>query len=303
MNEIINKTNKEIASKAFTTNLLGSYLDENGNITATQYEKDKDGNLIEHNKLITNKDVAHALSATKVIDSLLEMGEKARCYNMGRIKTSVVKQFGYKSVTAFLSQNIASLTPNTCQTRIRVGKIFIVETLTTDKKGNTSAQYEYRDGIPFDAPISNLEKCLSLLTHPNGNKIDWSAIDNLTEKEIAAIVKCFVDKYIVTDLLHLSALQSVLVAEKKALVNGTTINTENGTTGSDNGTDNNGADDNGADDNGTDDNGTDLPLTTYETAISALDVLMDIFKGDTETLDILTGILARCESLKESYEK
>ena len=177
-----------------TKSLLSAYLNENGEYIAKG--TDKDGKLCD---VRIKGENAYNSSALNVIADLESMSDKMKSYHISEIDEKQITLKGYKNKAEYVAKQSKKLSASQVSKLNRVGRIFLSHSV---KNEDGSPVYEFRDGIPTNASITNLQECLSLLTDSNSEKLDFTACDKFSEKECEAIVKRFVALYIDTELLH-----------------------------------------------------------------------------------------------------
>ena len=194
-----------------TKSLLSAYLNENGEYIAKG--TDKDGNPCD---VKIKGDNAYNSSALNVIADLESMSDKMKAYHISEIDEKQITLKGYKTKAEYVAKQSKKLSASQVSKLNRVGRIFLSHSI---KNEDGSPVYEFRDGIPTNASITNLQECLSLLTDGNAEKLDFTACDKFSEKECDAIVKRFVALYIDTELLHPEATCKDFRDELKAIRN------------------------------------------------------------------------------------
>ena len=192
-----------------TKSLLSAYLNENGEYIAKG--TDKDGNPCE---VKIKGENAYNSSALNVIADLESMSDKMKAYHISEIDEKQITLKGYKTKAEYVAKQSKKLSASQVSKLNRVGRIFLSHSI---KNEDGSPVYEFRDGIPTNASITNLQECLSLLTDSNAEKLDFTACDKFTEKECESIVKRFVALYIDTELLHPEATCKDFRDELKAI--------------------------------------------------------------------------------------
>ena len=192
-----------------TKSLLSAYLNENGEYIAKG--TDKDGKPCD---IKIKGENAYNSSALNVIADLESMSDKMKAYHISEIDEKQITLKGYKTKSEYVAKQSKKLSASQVSKLNRVGRIFLSHSI---KNEDGSPVYEFRDGIPTNASITNLQECLSLLTDSNSEKLDFSACDKFSEKECEAIVKRFVALYIDTELLHPEATCKDFRDELKAI--------------------------------------------------------------------------------------
>ena len=276
---------REIIKKSLLTkDLLGSYLDADNKVKAVQY--DSDNKLCE---IDVTGDLAYKVSALKVIDDLESMSDKAKAYHIAEIKKDEVAKFGYKTKYDAVCMNVHAMDRTRVSKLNRVGAIFLDHTLLNQ---DGSPVYAFRDGIPANASISNLEECLTLLTDKDGVLINWLKVDvdTFSEDENKAICKRFVDKYINVkpdSLLHLALTQKAFRDELSKVKKGITTTTTGAQDNKPNGSNNK---PNGSDNkpNGSDNK---PEISPKQKCKQAIDILTAELGGNAEIMDCIANIL------------
>lgn len=254
-----------------TKSLLGSYLNENNEYIAKA--TDKDGKSVT---VVIKGENAYNSSALNVIADFESMSDKMKAYHIAELSEKEIKLKGFKTKSDYVSKQVKKLSPSQVSKLNRVGRIFLSHSI---KNEDGSPVYEYRDGIPALASITNLQECLSLLTDGTLEKLDFTACDKFSEKECDAIVYRFVNAYIKTELLHPEASCKDFRAELNAI-----RKTENGT--------GNGAGNDAGNDAGNNTSSDDeMTMTDKQYCISALDSLVRHIVQDEEILEKIGEIV------------
>ena len=250
-----------------TKSLLGSYLNENNEYIANA--TDKDGKSVT---VVIKGENAYNSSALNVIADFESMSDKMKAYHIAELSEKEIKLKGFKTKADYVSKQVKKLSPSQVSKLNRVGRIFLSHSV---KNEDGSPVYEYRDGIPALASITNLQECLSLLVDGTLEKLDFTECDKLSEKECDAIVYRFVKTYISTELLHPEASCKDFREELKAIRK------------TDNGAGNN-AGNNAGDNTSSDD---EKSMTDKQYCISALDSLVRHIVQDEEILEKIGEIV------------
>lgn len=252
--------------------------ENNGIITRSfsVQRKTKDGEIVT--KTIYTPALVDSYERMTFLKSLKEVSEKGLCIEISDLNDEMLKKEGFKGgVTEYIKEVFgSSLASNTALKYRKVGLIFGEKVIDDDGK----ITYRWKSPIDSDVSVTNLTQILGLLGLPR----DFA---KLSDKEIEKIFNEFVQAYVMSGKLHLSATNAILREEINDLQ--TTIikamateitDTENGDTNTDT--------ENGDTDTDTENN----EETAKQNAVSAVDTLKIYFKGNKEATKAL-AVLAK----------
>ena len=251
--------------------------ENNGIITRSfsVQRKNKDGEIVT--KTIYTPALVDSYERMTYLKSLKEVSEKGLCIEISDLNDEMLKKEGFKGgVTEYIKEVFgSSLASNTALKYRKVGLIFGEK--VTDENG--AITYRWKAPIDSDVTVTNLSQILGLLGLPR----DFA---KLSDKEIEKIFNDFVQTYVMSGRLHLSATNSILREEIADLQ--TTILKATATEVTDNDTEN--TDTENTDTENTDTENTEE--TAKQNAVSAVDTLKIYFKGNKEATKAL-AVLAK----------
>lgn len=252
--------------------------ENNGIITRSfsVQRKNKDGEIVT--KTIYTPALVDSYERMTYLKSLKEVSEKGLCIEISDLNDEMLKKEGFKGgVTEYIKEVFgSSLASNTALKYRKVGLIFGEK--VTDENG--AITYRWKAPIDSDVTVTNLSQILGLLGLPR----DFA---KLSDKEIEKIFNDFVQTYVMSGRLHLSATNSILREEIADLQ--TTILKATATEVTDNENTENGDTEN-TDNESTDTENTEE--TAKQNAVSAVDTLKIYFKGNKEATKAL-AVLAK----------
>ena len=257
-NEIIETENNGIITRSFSVQ-----------------RKNKDGEIVT--KTIFTPALVDSYERMTYLKSLKEVSEKGLCIEISDLNDEMLKKEGFKGgVTEYIKEVFGtSLASNTALKYRKVGLIFGEK--VTDENGKIT--YRWKSPIDSDVSVTNLSQILGLLGLPR----DFA---KLSDKEIEKIFNEFIQAYIISGKLHLSATNAILREEIADLQ--TTIIKANATEITEN-TDTENTD---TDTENTDTDTENSEETAKQNAISAVDALKIYFKGNKEATKAL-AVLAK----------
>ena len=250
-NEIIETENNGIITRSFSVQ-----------------RKNKDGEIVT--KTIFTPALVDSYERMTYLKSLKEVSEKGLCIEISDLNDEMLKKEGFKGgVTEYIKEVFgSSLASNTALKYRKVGLIFGEK--VTDENGKIT--YRWKSPIDSDVSVTNLSQILGLLGLPR----DFA---KLSDKEIEKIFNEFIQAYIISGKLHLSATNAILREEIADLQ--TTIIKANATEITEN-----------TDTENTDTDTENSEETAKQNAISAVDALKIYFKGNKEATKAL-AVLAK----------
>ena len=252
--------------------------ENNGVVTRsfTVQRKNKDGEIVT--KTIFTPALVDSYERMTYLKSLKDVSEKGLCIEISLLNDEMLKKEGFKGgVSEYIKEVFgSSLADNTVLKYRKVGMIFGEKTETEDGK----IRYQWKAPLDSDISVTNLTQILGLLGLPR----DFA---KLTDKEIEKIFSGFVNRYIITGDLHLSATNKILREEIAALqstilkATATEITDGENTEGENTDTDNT---------DGENTDGENTEETARANAVSAIDTLKIYFKGNKDATKALATL-------------
>ena len=197
---------------AITDNITTITLSETtGNITREYIEipvevKDENGNKVVVMRKCRNQLAVSSLSTIDILSQVRTKSLKMLVLAMGKITDEHAQAVdkSLKTAKALIRRKFPEYSENTISKYRRIALLFSNDiTSATD--------FSYISFIEEDTPISNLDCILTL--------IDLEDVEKASIEERQKAVAMFYDKYIVTDLIHLSASQTTLKKEVHDILN------------------------------------------------------------------------------------
>ena len=251
--------------------------ENNGIITRSfsVQRKNKDGEIVT--KTIYTPALVDSYERMTFLKSLKEVSEKGLCIEISDLNDEMLKKEGFKGgVTEYIKEVFgSSLASNTALKYRKVGLIFGEK--ITDDDGKIT--YRWKAPIDSDVSVTNLSQILGLLGLPR----DFA---KLSDKEIEKIFNDFVQTYVMSGRLHLSATNAILREEIADLQTTILKATATEITDTENGDTENGDTENGDTDTENSEE------TAKQNAVSAVDTLKIYFKGNKEATKAL-AVLAK----------
>ena len=245
-----------------TTNAIME-TETNGVVTRsfTVQRKNKDGEIVT--KTIYTPALVDSFERMSYLKSLKEVSEKGLCIEISALNDEMLKKEGFKGgVTEYIKEAFgSSLASNTALKYRKVGLIFGEKIETEDGK----IRYQWKSPIDSDVSVTNLTQILGLLGLPR----DFA---KLSDKEIERIFNDFIQTYVVSGRLHLSATNAILREEIADLQS--TILKATATEITD----------------GENTDGENTEETARQNAVSAIDTLKIFFKGNKEATKALATL-------------
>lgn len=182
--------------------------ENNGVITRsfTVQRRNKDGEIVT--KTIFTPALVDSYERMSYLKSLKEVSEKGLCIEIGDLDDEMLKKEGFKGgVTEYIKEVFGtSLASNTALKYRKVGMVFGEK--ITDDEGKIT--YRWKSPIDSDVSVTNLTQIIGLLGLPR----DFA---KLSDKEVEKIFADFVQTYVMSGKLHLSATNAILRDEIKDL--------------------------------------------------------------------------------------
>ena len=168
--------------------------------------KDENGEKITVYRKCSNALAVSALSTIGMLGELRKKSLKMLVLGMAKITDEQAQAVdkSLKTARALIKAMYPEYSDNTINKYRRIGLLF-------GNDSNNATDYEYNSFIEADVSISNLDVILTLF-----DKFD---VEKASAKEREVAVSDFYAKYIMTDMIHLHASQSVLKKEVHDILN------------------------------------------------------------------------------------
>lgn len=171
--------------------------------------KDENGNKTIVAKKLRNPVAVASMVSIEQMLYIRSRSQKALVLAMSKLNIEHAKSIGLKSVKALLRSRFGKeLSDNTIDKYRRIGIIF------ANNREDVN-DFSYREEIESDVSVSNLDVVMTLF---NLKERDIN-LEELTQSEVDKLFNEFYEKYIVTDMIHLSKSQAELKKEVHDILN------------------------------------------------------------------------------------